>query len=236
MTLATSLLLLSFLAVLQDTPTPAPSDAAFRDALQDGGYNWYDSPTDSFRGLRQLPDVEFEPDVPDLSWMEWSFQALGRAIILLCFLALLAAIVYFIARFWERRSDFLGEAARSPIGRTVLRSGSLPVGLELDTSDPWAAALEARRAGDLRRAVVLLFAHLLIELEHHGLLRLLPGRTGRQLVRSVSDADLRRLVEPTLRLFEVVYYGHRAPDPDRFDEAWSSAEAFRASLAGRAPA
>jgi hypothetical protein len=40
------------------------------------------------------------------------------------------------------------------------------------------------------------------------------------------------LVEPTLRLFETVYYGHRIPSASMFEPVWASAEAFRRRVAG----
>ena len=60
-----------------------------------------------------------------------------------------------------------------------------------------------------------------------GLVRLAPGRTARQLLGSVGDADFRKLVAPTLRHFESAYYGHRNPSgeefgPDRLQEVVSN--------------
>ena len=61
-------------------------------------------------------------------------------------------------------------------------------------------------------------------------LRLVPGRTGRQLVRSVADRELRLCVEPTLRLFELVYYGHRAPSAEAFEAVWALALQFQSRV------
>jgi hypothetical protein len=80
--------------------------------------------------------------------------------------------------------------------------------------------------------VVCLFAHQLLTLSRLGLVRLAPGRTGRQLLRSVADGDFRALVHPTLRMFEAAYYGQRPPTPDEFEGLWAQAEAFERRVAG----
>ena len=98
---------------------------------------------------------------------------------------------------------------------------------EFESSDPWEEALRRRARGDLTGAVICLFAHQLLTLSRLGLVRLAPGRTGRQLLRAVADAEFRGLALPTLRQFEVVYYGHRTPSPEEFAEVWQKPRAFR---------
>jgi hypothetical protein len=78
-----------------------------------------------------------------------------------------------------------------------------------------------------------MFAYQLLSLDSLSMIRLIPGRTGRQLVRSVGDRQLRGWVEPTLRLFEAVYYGHRPPSPEAFEAAWISAQAFQQRVASK---
>ena len=45
-------------------------------------------------------------------------------------------------------------------------------------------------AGDLAGAVICLFAHQLLSLDQLGLIRLVPGRTGRQYLQVVRDREL----------------------------------------------
>ncbi len=112
----------------------------------------------------------------------------------------------------------------------------LPAGLAIDLSDPWAEAQRLRAAGELAGATVALFVHLLVTLDRRGLSRLAPGKTARQLVRGVGDLTVRRRVEPTLRLFEEVYYGRREPVAEVFEAAWSEALALRPLWTEGAPA
>ena len=68
----------------------------------------------------------------------------------------------------------------------------MPAGVGMDVSDPWAETLRLRREGDYAGAVVYLFAHQLLTLNRLDKLRLTPGKTGRQLVRSVKEKPWRR--------------------------------------------
>ena len=89
--------------------------------------------------------------------------------------------------------------------------------------------------GDFAGAIIYLFAHQLVTLDRLKQVRMIPGRTGRQLVRSVADRELKRCVEPTLRLFEAVYYGHVPPSPAAFEAAWAWGERFEQILPTGAP-
>ena len=129
---------------------------------------------------------------------------------------------------------------RTPRRAAAIRAGTaqriegLPAGVELDLADPFAEAARLRAGGDYSGAVIHLFAHQLLTLHRLKQVKLVPGLTGRQLVRSVGDRPLRTWVEATLRLFEAVYYGHRAPTVEAFEEVWSFAQAFERRVAAEA--
>ena len=107
--------------------------------------------------------------------------------------------------------------------------------MRLGAGDPWDEARRLRGLGDYAGAVVYLFAHQLLALERARQVRLVPGRTGRQLVRSVADRALGAAVEPTLRMFEAVYYGRRAPTVEAFEAVWAQVGAFERALAPHTP-
>lgn len=205
------------------------SDAAVREAL--GEYPWYDAPTDSAKRLWSGRTID-EPAI-ELSGWQRALMFLGRLLVYGLFIGLLVAILVFVARYMGRLEIPSDEPERRGPSRRPARAGALPLGMEVGVADPLAAAREARARGDLARAVVYLFAHELLLLERHAQVRLVAGRTGRQLVRSVGDPEIRRRVEPTLRLFEAVYYGHRSPDASQVDAAWADAESLQQLLAAR---
>jgi hypothetical protein len=206
-------------------------------ALEKGGYPWYDSRKD-----------EAAPVEPPWTWEppEWlpSFSAprlasrpsgsfnIGRFVVFLLFflalVALIAGLVWAYFQFYHPGSS--EPKTKSKVASAVL-VGSLPVGLPFDLSDPWNAAKELRARGDLAGAIIALFVHQLMNLDRLRLSRLAPGRTARQLVRAISDAWVRARVEPTMRLFEASYYGHRPPSPESFESAWQLAEEWEARIA-----
>ena len=107
----------------------------------------------------------------------------------------------------------------------------MPAGVGMDVSDPWSEATRRRQRGDYAGAVVYLFAHQLLTLNRLDKIRLTPGKTGRQLVRSVKEKPWRDPVEPTLQLFEAVYYGHQDITAEAFATVWSLAEGFERRVA-----
>ncbi|MFO0908480.1 MAG: DUF4129 domain-containing protein [Isosphaeraceae bacterium] len=229
---------------------PAP----VRSALSREGYPWYDSSSDRIVPILSQPDfgggrwkswgetlAEWLKPIGNLfRWLNyWSIPGIGKlgdvvavGLALLLLTTVLVVLVELLRRYRPNR-----EEADSKQGTTrfagAQRIEGLPAGVRLDSVDPWSEAQRLRALGDYANAVIYLFAHQLVTLDRLRYLRLVPGRTGRQLVRTISDGSLRASVEPTLRLFEIVYYGHRAPTSEAFEVVWSHAQAFE-SLVGAA--
>jgi Domain of unknown function (DUF4129) len=146
-------------------------------------------------------------------------------VILVTALAVFLASVFWL---WRRRlsGTAAGESVRARLGTTA-RLSDLPEGIGLGDGDLWAEALSRRAAGDLAGAVVCLFAHQLLSLDQLGLIRLIPGRTGRQYLQVVRDQELADSLRATLGLFEEVYYGRRRPTTQAFESVWNRALLFR---------
>ncbi|MDR3635018.1 MAG: hypothetical protein P4L84_14535 [Isosphaeraceae bacterium] len=216
---------------------PATSTAPEREALAKGNYPWYDRASDSAKPIIPKGDWNWEW-VPD-----WKFGklpglgSLGDLIALVMIVVALAVFAGTLFWLWRRYEPGLADTeveARRRAG--ALRIEGLPEGLRPETDDPWNEALRRRQRGDFAGAVVCLFAHQLLTLDRLRKVRLVPGRTGRQLVRTIDDAHFHACVEPTLRLFEAVYYGHRAPSREAFEAVWAFAEQFEQRAAAGAGA
>jgi hypothetical protein len=207
--------------------TESASNQAVRQALAKGEYPWYDAKADALR-----PVWPPQP-LPVGRLFDFSFGRLGLGwpgdslVIVLLALAL-TALIAVLVRNWLKNPWRLASLRRgtSGIEGAAARVGSLPAELRTKAADPWAEALRLRAVGDYTGAIICLFAHQLLTLDRLHVIRLAPGRTGRQLVRSVGVTDLREPVAATLRLFESAFYGHRAPTPEAFAAVWSAAEVF----------
>ena len=201
-----------------------------RSALGRGSYPWYDSQADSvvWSKVPEASRTDSRPtnNLPRGRNRSWSWS---DYLVFAGFATALMVLVGLIVRYWRRfepQADFLADAPQAGV---QTRLGEvLPAGLrnQAATDDPWSEANRRQLAGDFAGAVVCLFAHQLICLSRLGLVRLAPGRTGRQLHRSVTDPEFQALLAPTLRQFEAVFYGHRPPSAREFAILWSSAQDF----------
>jgi len=228
------------LAAATPVPAPAPGATAAEPAakaLAKGEYPWYDAKADALKAVKPPAPFE-EPKVRVApSGGSSALGGIGQALVFGLIALGLAAIVGVLA--WAlNRGQFDADPAASPgtgPSRKATRVGDLPAGLHTGSGDPLAEAARLRAAGDYAGAIICLFAHQLLTLDRLRLARLMPGRTGRQLVRSVANARVRDLVTPTLRLFEEVYYGHGRPSPESFEAVWEKGQALEKLVAGGPP-
>ena len=226
---------------------PAPESAAVRSALAKEGFPWYDARADAAKPV--LPGGEWLGKLLD-RWFGWlgrirlprigapslGYLSMGELLMVGALVLALAVLLVVLMELWRRYRPIEAEfeaAAGSTLGGKVRIEG-LPAGVRPETDDPWAEALRCRAEGDRARAVICLFAHQLLTLNRLRLLRLAPGRTARQLVRTIDDRQYHGLVVPTLRLFESVYYGQRIPSSEAFEAVWAAAESFERRVAGGA--
>ncbi len=216
---------------------PDPSRAV-GSALGKGAFPWYDSSKDQAKpfALPRESEVSRASESSSSSTGSWGWLGwLGNLVTLALFGVALGVLIGLMVWFWRIYEPIdSGDPSGSSKGRgEPSRIEALPEGMrrEFESSDPWEEAIRRRDRGDLAGAVVCLFAHQLLTLSRLGLVRIAPGRTGRQLLRSVVDAEFRGLVHPTLRLFEAVYYGHRTPSPEEFSRLWAQAETFERRVA-----
>jgi hypothetical protein len=221
-----------------------PGSSPARDALRDGRYPWYDPEADrvqpvwpqQFKWLKSLGKrLEWIGEAIDRFFRRFHFRGLrgggagGESLGTLVLVAVLVAFFVFLIVL----AIHLGPGAahrreeRARLG-TRARLADLPDGIRTDGGDPWAEAMRRKAAGDLAGAVICLFAHQLLSLDRLGLIRLVPGLTGRQYLRGLRDPELADCVGPTLSLFEWVYYGRRTPTAAAFDDVWRRALVFEA--------
>ncbi len=80
------------------------------------------------------------------------------------------------------------------------------------------------KVGQYDHAIILLFGHQLLLLDHGGLLRLNRGKTNRKYVRETASADreLSRRLLRTVNAFERSYFGRHKITAAEFSELWQS--------------
>jgi Domain of unknown function (DUF4129) len=233
--------------------------ANVRTVLEHEGYPWYDAKAERVKPILSSPDFGggfwkswgdrfsrwFEPIRNLFRWLNgWRVPWVGgvgdiiAGGLALLLLTVVLVVVLELLRRYRRATDEPASADAATIAGQAPRIEGLPASERLSLADPLAEAKRLRARGDYAAAVIHLFAHQILTLARIGQLRVVPGRTARQLVRAVGHRGLRSTVEPTLRLFEAVYYGHHVPSAAAFEAAWSQVEVFDrhvdALAAGRA--
>lgn len=223
--LGTLVVLLGLLGADEAAANP-PSGATdpVRSALGKGDYPWYDAPADTAKPI--WPPREFNWDfVPD--WKLPGGGSLGSLLVYLLAALAFAVLCGVLIWLWRQHLPEADEVLRHGGGiGSARRLESLPAGLRPETDDPWSEALRRRQQGNYEGAIICLFAHQLLTLERLRQIRLVPGKTGRQLVRAVDNPRLHACVESTLLMFESVYYGHQAISAQEFEAVWARAEEF----------
>ncbi len=187
---------------------PAVDTGPVRQALEGGRYPWYDSGADRVRPVWPallVAEVAARTNEGDsasaidrfFKWLGWQPEAgpsrgLRRDWLGTILLAtVLAAFLRVLARALAApRAVRAGASAARASPEPAQLLDQLPEDLRPGLDDPWAEAQRRRAAGDFAGAVIYLFAHQLLSLDRAGLIRLLPGWTGRQYVRWLRDPVL----------------------------------------------
>jgi len=113
----------------------------------------------------------------------------------------------------------------------ALQIEQLPFVVDASQLDFLAEARRCFDAGDYPRAAIYLFSYQLVYLDQHRLIHLERGRTNRQYLRQLSRTPrLQSLFEPTMILFEEVYFGGRPVARSQLEAAWQRLDAFHQQL------
>ena len=101
----------------------------------------------------------------------------------------LAVLLVVLVELWRRHRPVEAPSGAKLVSRlgSAARVEGLPTGVSTGADDPWDEAQRRRERGDYAGAVICLFAHQLLTLDRLRLIRLVPGRTGRQLIRTIVD-------------------------------------------------
>ncbi len=232
---------LSFVLMLGLLVAAPPGDARADNPVADvasslskGKFPWYDAEKDKVKpGEMPAKPREFNPATPASSGAGVAMglgDVFSYVLMFLALAALLMLLVWLYRMYQPAPSEREAKKPLRPINPA--RIEDLPEEMRTPHSDdPWTEMRRCRERGDWNGAVLELFVHQLMSLHRKDLIRLAPGRTARQLVRSIRSPDFVPLVTPTLRLFEACYYGRRQITGEEFEELWSHSEAFERRLA-----
>jgi hypothetical protein len=192
-------------------------------ALRPGNsYPWYDPASDGLARVAVRPreaPAESEAAGPLLNYLIYGISLSILTIIIV-------GLIFMILR--ARR---LRKAANNPSPLPVVGEAERIEALPFPVPRGKLSLLDQARAfyeaGNYASATIYLFSHQLVQLDRGQIIRLAKGKTNRQYLREVGQAEtLRRLVGQTLVAFEDVFFGHHTIDRSRFEACWSRLPEF----------
>lgn len=204
-------LLLLAVATLQGADDP------LRERLTDHKPPWYDAGADGWKRIEVKPPKAPEVDLPSGPSTLGLVDALAWLIVLAAAVGL-AWIIWQLVPKELAPARIAADAAPRPVASPAAIS-QLDLG---ESRDPEEALAAARAAGDWARAVVWLYALLLVRLDRAGAVRLRRGATNRRYAREVeawaaervAPGDLLPALGATIDAFERVFFGRqRATQP-----------------------
>lgn len=205
-------ILLVLLTLMFAAPTPA-ADAAgdVRGILSEQAPNWYDRGADDWRQVEVKDRREDDEDRDRSGGGGDGVEGGVELFAVLLYAAIFAALIGLVAWLVLNASDVvevdLGRSS-APLRPTAALS-DLPFDVA-DTGDPEAALAKALADGDLRAALIWLYACLLLRLDALGRLRLARSKTNRCYLRELPRDDaVHPLLERTVLAFEAMYFGGR---------------------------
>lgn len=190
------------------------AEDTLRDHLSKQAPAWYDRTADSWQRVAVKP-----PEPPQERAHDGSGSLLVADVVAwLLVIAVVVALVWLAVQLWPNQV-LAGDVPHEPQRPGPVRPHAIAE-LDLgDERDPEAALAAARAAGDWRRAIVWIYALLLVRLDAAGAIRLRKGTTNQRYVREAQQwargqrgptSSMPALVpclNLTISAFEQVYFG-----------------------------
>ncbi len=232
----------------------APANDGSTDALGGHEYPWYDADQRSVKPLEQEPgskptsneraSVPIAKPKPAKTPGGTTNTAVGGGgggpgpmgegagttlfvIVATIILVVIVALVMTFLYIESTKSETTQSAGRS----RKQSIEQLPFDLDSADGDFRAAADAAYRSGDLRKAIIYLYSHVLVTLDQNRLIRLRKGKTNRQYLREVQRHNgVSGYFQQVMLPFESVFFGDHEMDADQFQRCWSGLNGFHAKV------
>jgi len=177
-------------------------DAGQRALRQQQDLPWYDSDTDTVRRVQVTPPADDpirhsawrwapanRPAARSSAGSPWLARALDAAawvLLGILLLGILGALIWWFLRVDSAAADS-GPHASTDLLAQRDRLDHLPMPMEHSERNLLETARMYQKAGDFAQATIFLFAHMLVELDRHQLIRLARGKTNRQYLMELES-------------------------------------------------
>jgi len=228
-----------------------------RDALKSKAYPWYDAETDGTRPMElgERPDARsanrdeiplrnvkpkknnapYTPPAGGAGGGKFGSSLLGGltamtwAMIVFFVMLVIGVLIWAMLRMSSQSS--LQDDEAFPKRSMAESIKQLPFELDSPTGDFRQQVDVASAAGDYRKAITLLFSHMLVTLDQKGLIRLRKGKTNRQYLNELSPhQSLANYFQQVMVPFEATFFGDHELSKRDFDACWNQVDSFEAGV------
>ena len=231
----------------------AADNGAGTDALGGHEYPWYDAESRSVKPLEQKagqPSASQERDEVPIGKPKikktpagnkvtggggTTGEGAGSMFAIIVATIILIVLVVLVMTFLHIESN-KSEEANDSSGRSRKQSiEQLPFDLDTADGDFQSVADAAYRSGDLRKAIIYLYSHVLVTLDQNRIIRLRKGKTNRQYLREVQrHQGVSGYFQEVMLPFESVFFGDHDMDANQFQQCWSGLGKFHAIVKDKA--
>jgi hypothetical protein len=162
----------------------------------------------------------------------WTFSA-WRAIFIIALIAIVALLVFLVVRYGVFDGTYLATRSHKVLSaeEQAIKIKELPFELESSSMTLMEQARRHRDAGDYAKAMMYLFSHLLVDLDHARFIRLARGKTNRVYLSELRpQLALYPLMSDVVSLFEWSFFGKHEISKDGFEAIWSQLPQFEEQL------
>ena len=230
----------------------AQSNDDLADALQKYDYPWYDADCDQLipfeskseafpmssgrdeieLGKAPISKPSTVPPAGNAGNGDWlagfNISTLFMMILVIVIVCILAFLFYKFLAIESSQDDQSSARRKKLLSESIEQ---LPFDFKAAGGDFRSLAQQAYQAGDLRRAFIFLYSHVLVTLDQNERISLRKGKTNRQYLKEVwEDPKLSSYFKSVMLPFESALFGDHDPAPDQFERCWSGLENFHRHL------
>jgi len=231
-----------------------------RDALKKKAYPWYDAETDGTRQMElgerpnarsanrdEIPLLKVNPKKNNTPYtpptggggkfgssLLGGLTAMTWAMIGVFVMLIIGILIWAMLRMSSQSS--LQDDEAFPKRSMAESIKQLPFELDSPAGDFRQQVNAASAAGDYRRAITLLFSHVLVTLDQKGLIRLRKGKTNRQYLNELfPHQSLANYFEHVMVPFEATFFGDHELSQRDFEACWNQVDSFEAGVDHASP-
>ncbi len=178
---------------------------------------------------------DWNPTLPDLSWLMHLFPTLVFSALGIVLLVVIGILTYYSLRNYTPRR-FQRKKKNEAITIDAARMVDLPFEVQAMQGQPLEQAEALMQAGNFDAAIVFLYGYLLLALDQSRRIHLQKGKTNRMYWQELrGERSLREILQQAMHVFEACYFGKHPVLKSEFMQVWERVDEFHQLLHASQP-